>query len=62
MNWFEGRLKLVDDWMCRLNKTDMCMVRLKLSAKRMINNAGTGGIETAGKVHEMSEDTWDFVM
>lgn len=38
------------------------MVRLKLSAKRMINNAGTGGIETAGKVHEMSEDTWDFVM
>ncbi|KAL8792662.1 MAG: hypothetical protein Q9195_004722 [Heterodermia aff. obscurata] len=28
----------------------------------MINNAGTGGTESAGKVHEMSEDTWDFVM
>ncbi|KAL8749952.1 MAG: hypothetical protein Q9184_006606, partial [Pyrenodesmia sp. 2 TL-2023] len=28
----------------------------------MINNAGTGGTETAGKIHQMSEDTWDFVM
>ncbi|KAI4167970.1 MAG: hypothetical protein LQ343_006764 [Gyalolechia ehrenbergii] len=28
----------------------------------MINNAGTGGTESAGKVHEMSEDTWDFAM
>lgn len=28
----------------------------------MINNAGTGGTETVGKVHEMSEDNWDFIM
>lgn len=28
----------------------------------MCNNAGTGGTESAGKVHEMSEDTWDFTM
>ena len=29
---------------------------------RMINNAGTGGIETSGRIHEMKEETWDFVM
>ena len=29
---------------------------------RMINNAGTGGTETAGKIHEMDERTWDDVM
>ena len=29
---------------------------------RMCNNAGTGGTESAGKVHEMSEKTWDFTM
>ncbi|KAL8747192.1 MAG: hypothetical protein Q9190_000899 [Brigantiaea leucoxantha] len=28
----------------------------------MINNAGTGGTESAGKVHEMTEEMWDFVM
>ncbi|KAL6714045.1 hypothetical protein ACLMJK_008539 [Lecanora helva] len=28
----------------------------------MINNAGTGGTETAGKIHEMKEETWDFTM
>ncbi|KAL8727251.1 MAG: hypothetical protein Q9166_006170 [cf. Caloplaca sp. 2 TL-2023] len=28
----------------------------------MMNNAGTGGTESAGKVHEMSDETWDFVM
>ncbi|KAI4087483.1 MAG: hypothetical protein LQ339_008891 [Xanthoria mediterranea] len=28
----------------------------------IVNNAGTGGTESAGKVHEMTEDTWDFVM
>ena len=28
----------------------------------MCNNAGTGGPEFAGKVHEMSEKTWDFTM
>lgn len=28
----------------------------------MVNNAGTGGTESAGMVHEMSEETWDFVM
>ncbi|KAL2039857.1 hypothetical protein N7G274_007258 [Stereocaulon virgatum] len=28
----------------------------------MINNAGTGGTESAGKIHEMAEETWDFVM
>ncbi|KAI9658766.1 MAG: hypothetical protein M1821_002326 [Bathelium mastoideum] len=28
----------------------------------MINNAGTGGTESAGKIHEMSEDVWDFTM
>ena len=34
----------------------------KLRINRMINNAGTGGIETAGKIHEMTEETWDFTM
>lgn len=29
---------------------------------RMVNNAGTGGTESAGKIHEMSEETWDFTM
>ncbi len=29
---------------------------------RMVNNAGTGGTESAGKIHEMDEGTWDFVM
>jgi len=29
---------------------------------RMVNNAGTGGTEAAGKIHEMDEGTWDFVM
>ena len=29
---------------------------------RMVNNAGTGGTETAGKVHEMTEETYDFTM
>lgn len=28
----------------------------------MVNNAGTGGTESAGAVHDMSEETWDFVM
>ncbi|MCJ1476863.1 hypothetical protein MMC13_005532 [Lambiella insularis] len=28
----------------------------------MVNNAGTGGTESAGKVHEMTDETWDFVM
>ncbi|MCJ1386798.1 hypothetical protein MMC17_009925 [Xylographa soralifera] len=28
----------------------------------MVNNAGTGGTESAGKVHEMKDETWDFVM
>ncbi len=28
----------------------------------MINNAGTGGTESAGKIHEMTEDIWDFTM
>lgn len=28
----------------------------------MVNNAGTGGTEGAGKVHEMKDETWDFVM
>ncbi|KAL9076217.1 MAG: hypothetical protein Q9157_003752 [Trypethelium eluteriae] len=28
----------------------------------MINNAGTGGIEATPKVHEMSDDAWDFTM
>jgi len=28
----------------------------------MVNNAGTGGTESAGVVHDMSEETWDFVM
>lgn len=28
----------------------------------MIINAGTSEIESAGKVHDMSEKVWDFVM
>ena len=28
----------------------------------MANNAGTGGTEAAGRVHEMKEETWDFVI
>ena len=28
----------------------------------MINNAGTGGLDTAGKIHEMTEKTWDNTM
>ncbi|KAI9698832.1 MAG: hypothetical protein M1820_007339 [Bogoriella megaspora] len=28
----------------------------------MVNNAGTGGTESAGKIHEMPEDVWDFTM
>lgn len=28
----------------------------------MINNAGTGGTESAGKIHDMAEETWDFTM
>ena len=28
----------------------------------MANNAGVGGRETAGAVHEMKEETWDFTM
>ncbi|KAL8791247.1 MAG: hypothetical protein Q9213_000204 [Squamulea squamosa] len=28
----------------------------------LVNNAGTGGTETAGKIHEMTEQTWDFTM
>ncbi|KAL8769883.1 MAG: hypothetical protein Q9209_004321 [Squamulea sp. 1 TL-2023] len=28
----------------------------------IVNNAGTGGTETAGKIHEMTEQTWDFTM
>ena len=30
--------------------------------KRMVNNAGTAGTGLAGKVHEMSEEEWDFIM
>ena len=28
----------------------------------MVNNAGIGGTENHGMVHEMTEDTWDSVM
>ncbi|KAL8668837.1 MAG: hypothetical protein Q9168_006551, partial [Polycauliona sp. 1 TL-2023] len=28
----------------------------------IVNNAGTGGTETAGKIHEMTDENWDFVM
>lgn len=28
----------------------------------MINNAGTGGTEIAGKIHEMDEEMWDATM
>ena len=28
----------------------------------MVNNAGIGGTENHGMVHEMTEDTWDTVM
>ena len=48
--------------MCRPNGSNIGAVIEKLIANSMINNAGTGGTESAGKVHEMSEDTWDFVM
>ncbi|KAI9792880.1 MAG: putative secondary metabolism biosynthetic enzyme [Piccolia ochrophora] len=37
-------------------------VRLGGRLDVMINNAGTGGTESAGKVHEMSDESWDFVM
>ena len=33
-----------------------------LRQSSIVNNAGTGGTEGAGKVHEMTEETWDFVM
>ena len=33
-----------------------------MTGYRMINNAGTGGTESAGKVHEMTENIWDSVM
>ncbi|KAI4158341.1 MAG: hypothetical protein LQ342_007543 [Letrouitia transgressa] len=37
--------------------------RLMITILRsIINNAGTGGTENAGKIHEMGEDTWDLVM
>ena len=29
---------------------------------RMVNNAGIGGTEHHGMVHEMTEETWDTVM
>ena len=35
---------------------------LKLSETRMVNNAGVGGTEHHGMVHEMSEDVWDSTM
>jgi len=35
---------------------------LRVTQHSMVNNAGTGGTESAGAVHDMSEDTWDFVM
>lgn len=28
----------------------------------MVNNAGIGGTENHGMVHEMTEETWDNVM
>ncbi|MCJ1316322.1 hypothetical protein MMC15_001643 [Xylographa vitiligo] len=37
-------------------------VRLGGRLDIMVNNAGTGGTESAGKVHEMKDETWDFVM
>ena len=42
----------------------ICLVYFKrlLTGSSIANNAGTGGTEAAGKVHEMKEETWDFVM
>ena len=28
----------------------------------MVNNAGVGGLDKAGKIHEMTEGTWDFTL
>ncbi|KAI4236420.1 MAG: hypothetical protein LQ349_002543 [Xanthoria aureola] len=36
--------------------------RLKVSEDRIVNNAGIGGTEHHGMVHEMSEDVWDTTM
>ncbi|KAL8709774.1 MAG: hypothetical protein Q9220_005560 [cf. Caloplaca sp. 1 TL-2023] len=43
---------------------NMVKVAVKVGGRLdvMINNAGTGGTETAGKIHEMTEKSWDFTM
>ena len=38
------------------------MTELDVELGSMINNAGVGGLDTAGKIHEMTEKTWDFTM
>ncbi|MCJ1234214.1 hypothetical protein MMC14_002173 [Varicellaria rhodocarpa] len=37
-------------------------VRLGGRLDVIANNAGVGGRETSGAIHEMEEDAWDFVM
>ena len=39
----------------------VCWVQ-QLTWSRMVNNAGIGGTEHHGMVHEMTEETWDTVM
>lgn len=38
--------------------TSLLVPRLKVSEDRIVNNAGIGGTEHHGMVHEMSEDEW----
>lgn len=37
-------------------------LKIVLQGYSMINNAGIGGTENHGMVHEMTEETWDDVM
>lgn len=57
MKWGEAHHK--DHQFSRRTKLTLALCATQFS---MVNNADTGGTESAGTVHDMSEETWDFVM
>ena len=47
---------------CTLSCSTLEKRSIEAECTKCGNNAGTGGTESAGKIHEMDERTWDFVM